>query len=96
MTQDEFTTWALGRGWELDSFGHFKKKLTRKRTGTLELYRYKIGKYSVRYETQVVYEDGKKSWVRIASGYYKNLTINAEGRLQGMVRQINPPTSKEL
>jgi len=88
MTREEFKMWALARGWTEDKFGHLHKTMKSK-DQTERKYRYKIGRYSVRREVQVVHEASQysprsTSWVRLKSGYFKNLSIDAEGKLHGL------------
>lgn len=82
MTGQEFMDWAKSKGWEEDRFGHLR--ISRAPDGELRLYRFKISKIAVRYEIQVVYDDGKKDWLRLRSGYLKDLEIDENGRLRGL------------
>jgi len=65
-------------GFEEDNYGNFKK------TVKDNLYRYKFNKTSLRYESQVIHSDGSKCWVRLRSGYYKDLTVNELGKIVGL------------
>ncbi len=83
MTKEQFITWAISKGWNLDKFGHLQKKVGDKE------YRFKISNISVRYEVKVHFEGGtysgpKAEWMRLRSGYFKNLTITDEGKLMGL------------
>jgi len=80
MTNDEFKTWVISRGYKEDKFGHFIKE------SPLQLdlvYRYKIQDISVRWEKRIDV-CGKHEWLRLRSGYLKHLSINADGKLCGM------------
>jgi hypothetical protein len=67
-------------GYIEDTFGNMKKTMPD------SIRRYKFQNVSLRYESQVIHSDGSKSWVRIASGYYKSITITAEDRIRGLKR----------
>jgi hypothetical protein len=45
----------------------------------LRHYRLKVSRIAVRYEIK-----SHAGWVRVRSGYLKNLTITADGKLAGM------------
>ena len=80
MTKQQFIDWAKSKGWKQDKFGHLQKE-------TNEIYyRFKLSNIAVRYEKQITFSDGKHEWIRITSGYYKDLSINSEGKLSGMKR----------
>ena len=73
-------------GWEEDRFGNFLKK---NNEGS---HRFKFNATSVRYE--VLYERQEslfgttktvREWVRVRSGYYKDIQIK-DGKLTGLVR----------
>ena len=86
MTRDELKAWLIEQGYQEDRFGHFKKTMPRKDGGEKAVYRYKLNAYSARYETQCRHSDGSASWIRLRSGYYKNLSITEDGKLKGMTR----------
>jgi hypothetical protein len=75
MTKDELIAWATANGWKPDRFGHLQKA-----NGTGR-YRLKLSRIAARYEAKT-----SAGWVRIRSGYFKDLTITADGKLAGMTR----------
>jgi hypothetical protein len=85
LTQDEFKKWAISLGYKEDAWGNFKKESNGK------LFRFKLGKLSLRYETQSIieasqYSKEQKIWHRLKSGYWKNLSITEENKLRGLKR----------
>lgn len=61
-------------GWNEDRYGNLKK------TNEKGTYRIKFNENALRYEVQVTYEATKytsqsKSWVRLRSGFYKDIEI---------------------
>jgi hypothetical protein len=71
--------WLISKGYKQDTYGHYQKQKDGK------TYRYKIQNISVRYETKVHHEyDNTNSWIRIASGYFKDLKLNDKNQLCGM------------
>lgn len=78
MTKQQFIYWAKSKGWKEDKFGHLRTEKGE--------HRFKLSSIAVRYERQVTFSDGKHEWVRIMSGYYKDLSINSEDKLSGMKR----------
>jgi len=68
----------VSNGFEQDKYGNYKKEANG------ELYRYKFNSTSLRYETQCIHSDGSKTWVRIRSGYYKDLSITDSNKIAGM------------
>lgn len=79
MTKQEFERWVISRGYKKDSYGHYQKANEK---GTI--HRFKMQAHSVRYEKKVKIVDHNE-WIRIASGYYKNLRLTIEDRLSGMI-----------
>ena len=75
MTHDELIAWATRNGWRLDRWGHPKKEFD---NGT---HRLKLSRIAVRHEITTPW-----GWARLASAYYKNLSITADGQLGGMTR----------
>ena len=73
MIKDELITWAKANGWTEDRFGHVQK------TNGTSRYRLKLSSIAARYEVKTTH-----GWVRLRSGYYKNLNITADGKLVGM------------
>jgi len=80
MDRQAFINWAIERAWELDKFGHLKKEVNGKQ------YRFKLSRVAVRYESQVIHDDGSKSWIRLRSGYFSKLSVDTEGKLSGLKR----------
>jgi len=79
MTKQELENWLISKGYSKDKFGHYQKTIQ----GTT--VRYKMQPFSVRYERQAYIVDHNE-WLRLASGYYKNLSITPGGKLSGMKR----------
>ena len=75
MTKDELIAWARANGWTEDRFGHLQK------TNGASRYRLKLSSIAARYEVKT-----SAGWLRLRSGYYKNLTITADGKLGGMTQ----------
>jgi len=75
MTREELVTWATQNGWKLDRWGHLQKECD---NGTLRL---KLSRIAARYGQATPF-----GWVRLHSGYYKDLHITADGKLAGMNR----------
>ena len=75
MTRDELIAWATRNGWTLDRWGHLKKEFD---NGT---HRLKLNRIAARHEISTPF-----GWARLASGYLKTLSINADGQLAGMNR----------
>ena len=80
MTREEFITWAIGHKWIADKFGHFQKEILMTTTPPeIKKYRIKLSSISARHEVK-----SSVGWVRLRSGYFKNLSINEKGQLIGM------------
>lgn len=75
MKKQELIDWAVSRGFEKDKFGHMQK--TRSDGKVLRL---KIQPTSVQYEIKSKIGNHNE-WLRLFSGYYKNLTISENGKL---------------
>lgn len=82
MTKVELIDWALNRGWWQDKYGHLQKQINDKQ------YRLKLSTTAVRYEVRVKYDSGGSSWVRLSSGYYKDLSVSDDNKLVGLRRGI--------
>lgn len=80
LTKDLLGNWLSDKGYSRDKFGHYQKTSDK---GTVT--RFKMQANSVRYEKQVKIVDHNE-WMKLASGYYKNLSITPEGKLSGMRR----------
>ncbi len=75
MTREELIAWATRNGWKLDRWGHLKKELPG------ATHRIKLSRIAARHEISTPH-----GWVRLASGYLKQLHITADGKLGGMTR----------
>jgi hypothetical protein len=75
ITKDELIAWATQQGWKLDRFGH----LTKEQPGGT--HRLELSRIAARHEVKT-----PGGWTRIASGYYRNLNLTADGKLGGMTR----------
>ena len=73
ITKDQLITWATGHGWKRDRCGHLQKEFE---NGT---HRLKLSRIAARHEIKTPF-----GWFRVRSGYYKDLTITADGKLAGM------------
>ncbi len=76
MTRVQLESWLESHGYARDKFGHYQK------TG-LFTYRFKMQATSVRYERKAQIVDHNE-WLRIKSGYYKDLSITADNKLAGL------------
>jgi len=76
MTRSEVVSWAESHGWTRDSWGHYQYE-----TQQGKRYRLKLSRIAARYEVRT-----DVGWVRLMSGYYRDLSINADGKLSGMKR----------
>ncbi len=63
------------KGMIEDRWGNFKETIKDNQ------YRWKFNKTSLRVERKV-----GKGWVRILSGYYKNINIEKDGKISGLTR----------
>ena len=73
ITKDELIKWATSQGWKLDRFGHLKKEFD---NGT---HRLTLSRIAARHEIHTPF-----GWARLASGYYKDLQLTADGKLAGL------------
>ena len=90
MTKEDVEKYFLSKGWNKDRYGHLQKENTTTKGDTRQ-YRIKFQAKSFRYEIKVNHEASEYSpasstWVRLRSGYYKQVSINAQGVLAGMTR----------
>ncbi len=76
VTKEELEKWAERHGFSKDAFGHYQ--ITDGLT-----YRLKLSKIAARYEKKIVFS-GESEWIKIRSGYYKNLFITLEDKLKGL------------
>lgn len=85
MTKEQIIAWAIRRGWWFSQRGNLTK------TWNGRTYRLKLGKRKVRHEIHVTYDSAilgkvEHDWVRLSSGFYKDLSVSDEGKLIGMKR----------
>ena len=73
ITKEQMINWAAKQGWKLDRWGHLQKEFA---NGT---HRLKLSRIAARHEIKTPF-----GWARIHSGYYKDLSITADGKLAGM------------
>lgn len=79
---ENLRAWALRHGYKKSSrTDAYEKELPG--GGKLRL---KFNKTSLRMEKQIRYTDGISDWVRIRSGYYKNIGITPENDKLGGLR----------
>lgn len=85
MTKQEFINWAKQRGWKKDPYGNLRKEKTDPVSHHIKVYRFKLNKYSARYEVQDVGngELRQSRWIRLRTGFYKNLSIDSKNRVVG-------------
>ena len=77
MTKGELGTFLKSHGYHQDKYGHWQKESGGK------VYRYKISGISARKEFKADI-CGKNEWLRIASGYLKNMSVSSDGKLKGL------------
>ena len=75
LIRQQIIDWAIARDWKLDKWGHLQKTINNKQ------YRFKLSKIALRYEVKV-----SGSWLRLRSGYYKDLNIGNDNKLNELVR----------
>ena len=83
ITKQQIIDWATERGWRSDNWGNLQKEINGRQ------YRFKLSSTSVRYEVKIHHPGTKYSkpsseWLRLRSGYYKDLNITSEGKLSGL------------
>ena len=79
---EDITNLLVSHGYELTKYGTYQK--LNKQTG--KMVRYKFTKIGLRKEAQVIFDDGSKSWVRLNSGYLKDLYITEDRKLGGLTK----------
>ena len=84
LTKDELISWLISKGYTPDRFGHLQKTVDT--NGQTKTYRYKLQDISARHEIKITYTDGHNDWIRLAPGYYKDLSVNSDGKLCGLKR----------
>ncbi len=77
MKRQELENWLVSKGYAKDTYGHYQK------TTNENTIRYKLQATSVRYEKKAHIVDHNE-WIRLASGYYKDLSITEDDKLRGM------------
>jgi len=77
VTREELIGWAIQNGWRLDRHNDLQKV---EHEG-LRRYRLKLSRIGARYEIHT-----HTGWVRVRSGYFKDLSIAADGKLAGWSR----------
>jgi hypothetical protein len=79
LTRDDIIKWAIEHGYTSDKFGHYQ------RTAKDRTIRLKLSNIAMRYEVKSYIVDHNE-WIRLQSGYYKDLNINSKGQLAGLKR----------
>jgi len=86
LTKELLGNWLFDKGYKRDKFGHYTRTAVDPHLeGGSVTTRFKMRANSVRYEKQCKIVDHNE-WIRLASGYYKNISITSEGKLAGMKR----------
>ena len=80
VTKQELEQWLTKHNYIRDSFGHYRKQLANGLT-----YRFKLSSISARYEVKEKIVDHNE-WIRLQSGYYKDLSITSDYKLAGLKR----------
>ncbi len=85
ITKQQLETWAEQHGFQKDKWGYFQKSNNGKE------YRLKLSNIAVRYEVKIHHDGTKYSqpdneWIRLQSGYFKDLSITPDGKLVGLKR----------
>ena len=83
VTRKQLEQWAERHGFRKDRWNHYQKS-----QGDRE-YRLKLSSIAVRYEVKLHHEGGRYSgpsteWMRLRSGYFKNVSIGLEDKLSGL------------
>ena len=72
--------------WRADSFGHFQKTMVGKRStgeAVTKDYRVRMQATSCRVEVRSQPDSqGKRSWIRVGGGYFKDFVTHPDGSLQ--------------
>lgn len=82
MKKEELEAWARRHGYSKDRHGHFRKDVLDPEKAGLKKYRLHISQNAARKELHC--ED---RWIRLRSGYLKNLSIDENDRLAGLTTQ---------
>jgi len=75
LTKEQFTNWAISKGWKPDKWGHLRNE-------TKE-YRLRVTRIAVRYEVKARLT-GYTQWIRLGNGYLEDLEITPEDELKGL------------
>ena len=86
MTRENFIEICEKWGYQKDRFGHYQKSFVDKH-GEIKIYRLKISKILVRKEVKAKIGD-KNEWIRLASGYLKDLKQLIDGSVIGFVSSL--------
>ena len=86
MKRQELEQWLINHNYTKDNYGHYHLFLSDGKE-----YRFKMQKTSCRYEVAgyhaaTQYSPKAKFYVRLKSGYYKQMSVNEEGKLSGLKR----------
>ena len=73
ITKQQFLDWASRKGWTRDKWGHLHKRI-----GDTD-YRFKVSSIAVRHEMK-----GRSGWIRLRSGYFKDLRFSDDDKLGGL------------
>jgi len=76
IIKQKVTEFIKKHGWTEDRWGHYTKVKKNDKK-----YRYKFNKNALRYEVKLSH-----GWMRLYSGYWKNIHFTEEGRISGMCR----------
>jgi hypothetical protein len=79
MTRSELIIWLKAHGYSEDKYGHYQKVAS----FNGKTYRYKLSSISARFEVKSRIIDHNE-WIRIASGYFKDFSVNEKGQLVGL------------
>lgn len=78
MTKQELEQWLIRHNFKLDKFGHYQKQ-----NSNGDTIRIKLSSVSARYEKKARICDHNE-WIRMQSGYFKDLSLSPEDKLRGM------------
>jgi len=79
LTKEQLISWALRHNYREDRYGHLCKEQDGK------IYRLKLSSIAARHEIKIQLTNGSE-WVRLRSGYFKDLSILPDDKLTGMKR----------
>ncbi len=90
LSKQQLKEWALRHGYSEDKYGNMVKTMPSAISGhEPKEYRLKFQDTSLRREVKVKhsatkYSPASSEWVRLTSGYYKDLSIDKKDKLAGM------------